>query len=520
MKKIITFFTAILISSLFYAGQPSFLKNWIIPEDATWGEFYRLPQREGLFQTTGLNKPFDYVHVLPAIEMPPFFVKNHLANWKMPFSEILKAMTDSKDFSVYTEAQYRQFDNNRVLCSTTLTAIYKSDPMFKLVMTFPYCSESERDSRNPTSFQIHFSSNPKWKLPAEGSPRSSVIIRANQQNKKYTENEIKDFFNQNYKALWFSLPEIERYAIAFSSNLFETNRQFHLDFGNHFEFGNTVGYGKKTLNQSCGIRGYTSLISSTDSLLAGGHSKAYNDLIALLNKYPKKSVLKIAKAEHLTPLETSRLYWVSEMKDKLGSHGLEAWDEGRVITWIRWAVGAGYISYDEAIKQITPIVNNIRKNYKTWEDYMAHYVAGRDFYLLYSQDRNKFITESMAAVKTCRAYIPYETLLLYGTKADKDHVMHISDIQHSPSKEGVKWEEFRKLYVMKESPFVLEELTKLEKKYPEFSDLVYSWHLDLMLKYTEDNNQIYKYVKAHYKYFSKLPQDSRVYKLSMDLYKK
>ena len=63
-------------------------------------------------------------------------------------------------------------------------------------------------------------------------------------------------------------------------------------------------------------------------------------------------------------------------------------------------------------------------------------------------------------------------------------------------------------------------LTKLEKKYPEFSDLVYSWHLDLMLKYTEDNNQIYKYVKAHYKYFSKLPQDSRVYKLSMDLYKK
>ncbi len=518
MKKSFIFlsFLFIFLTNLL-AEQPVFLQKWIIPEEATWGEFYRLPEHKGMYQTTGLGKAFDYVHILPSIEMPPYFVKNHLADWKMPFSEILQAMNNNEDFSVYTQPEYKQFKNN-LLCSTSIIAVYKTNPTFKVVLTFAYCNENERDSRNPTSFQIHYSGS-QWQVPSGGSLRSSVIMRAGQKNKAYTEKEIKDFFDTNYKRLWYSLPEAEKYAIAFSSNLFETNGQFHLDFGNHYEFGNTVGYGKKTLNQSCGINSYSSLMKMVNSLLEEGHSKAYNDLLDLLKKYPHKSVLKIAKKEHLDILSISRLYWVAEMKDKLGSHGIEAWDEGRVITWIRWSVGAGYISYDEAINLIVPIIDNIRQNYNSWDDYMAHYIAGRSFYSLSSSKYKNNMTESLAAVKTCRAYIPYETLTFHQFNVDKQHIMTVSDSQYTPSKEGLKWEEFRTLYAAKDSSYVLEDLIILEKKYPEYSDIVYGWHLALMIKYTKDKKEIYKYVKAHYKYFSKLPHDDPIYEVSMIFYR-
>ncbi len=62
------------------------------------------------------------------------------------------------------------------------------------------------------------------------------------------------------------------------------------------------------------------------------------------------------------------------MKKVLGSHGIEAWDEGREITILRWGMGAGYISYDEAIKLIEPVVERIKANYVSWEDFTAHYI--------------------------------------------------------------------------------------------------------------------------------------------------
>lgn len=153
------------------------------------------------------------------------------------------------------------------------------------------------------------------------------------------------------------------------------------------------------------------------SLEERGHSGAYDELLKLLDKHKKKSILEIAQAENLDVLDTSRLYYASTMKTVLGSHGIEAWNEGREITTIRWGIGAGYISYDEAVNLIKPVIERIKKNYISMDDYKAHYIAGRSFY--------------------------------------------------NPNADALKWEEVQKLYNKKADVQILASLEELEAGFPD-----------------------------------------------------
>ena len=81
-------------------GQPFFLKNWwIIPEDTAWGEVYRVPPRKGVTQTKGNTEGLDFVEINYLIQMPPYFVENKIANWKMHYSELLESMAKQKELS-------------------------------------------------------------------------------------------------------------------------------------------------------------------------------------------------------------------------------------------------------------------------------------------------------------------------------------------------------------------------------------------------------------------------------------
>lgn len=57
---------------------------------------------------------------------------------------------------------------------------------------------------------------------------------------------------------WDQLSEVEKYAVAFSSNLFELNKENHFDFSNQSE----AEEGKQILKDSWGITDYESLIEN------------------------------------------------------------------------------------------------------------------------------------------------------------------------------------------------------------------------------------------------------------------
>ena len=304
---------------------------------------------------------------------------------------------------------------------------------------------------------------------------------------------------------WDQLSELEKNAVAFSSNLFEINKENHLDFSNK----SNAEEGKQILKDSWGITDYQSLVDNFKTLEERGHSGAYDELIQLLDKHKKKSILEIAQAENLDVLDTSRLYYASTMKTVLGSHGIEAWDEGREITTLRWGIGAGYISYEEAVKLLEPIVERIQNDYVSWDDYMAHYIAGRCFYGLYSSNYKTLAENSIKAAENTRKTIPYKEIKFTAKNADKKHVMTFDKSIYKPSKEALRWEEIQKLSIQEPGEKVLAELEKFEAEYPECKNITFWIHLDSLRRCAE-SKAVVGFIESYEAYLEALPAENEI----------
>ncbi len=414
--------------------------------------------------------------------MPLYFTDNNLINWKKSYADIIKAFSNQKDFSVYEEVEYKLFDNNtRVLAGYKLNILPRQYQKFKIVLTFAYCSsEAEKNTKSPSSFQVHYRIYSDWPLAPE------------------------DDFEINYRQKWENLSELEQYAVAFSSNLFGINKQNQLDFSNNAY----AERGKNILKDSWGITDYQGLKENHETLIQGGHHGAYNNLLELLNKNKGKTVLEIAKKEGLGVIETTRLYYVQKMKDVLGSHGIEAWDQGRQITLLRWGIGAGYISYDEAIELIKPLVENIKSNYVSWTDFMAHYIAGRAFYGLFDSDYTELTKNAIEVANQVNRKIPYESLNFSASSADRNKVMTFDKSFYLPSQEAKKWEEVQKLFAMSISEETLAKLEEKENEFPECAEITFWWHLDMLRKLKAEDAIIISYIEKFFDYINSLPSDN------------
>lgn len=278
----------------------------------------------------------------------------------------------------------------------------------------------------------------------------------------------KDFFDRKYKTVWNKISETEKSAIAFSSNLFQLNNMFPLDFENHIRFSKNDSLGKNLLHNSWEINCKEDLLKTIDDFSKenGGQAGAYRKYVTLLEKYPEKSPIDIGIEENLEPIDISRLFFAKEMNSKLGPHGIEAWDEGRMITIIRWALGADYIDYATAINLVTPYIEKIKTDYISWEDYISHYIAGRCFYGLYESDYEELYDKAVKAEKKAWAYIPFDEIEFTGENAAPDYVLKIEDAKYISCLEAKKWERALPLDSMKDYNKLLSEIDILEVDFP------------------------------------------------------
>ena len=337
---------------------------------------------------------------------------------------------------------------------------------------------------------------------------------------KYDSSKNQDtiaFYNKNYKQIWENIPENEKYAIAFSSNLFELNRQYHMDFDAKVMLSDNSSDPKELLKDSWSIESYEGLIENFNSLEEYGHSGAYKALCELLDKYPDKSPLQIASQENLSIIDTTRLHFVKDTREILGVHGIEAWDEGRQITTLRWGIAAGYISSEEAMILIEPLIKRIRQNYDSFEDYISHYIMGRQFYALYDGNYEKLGEKAKAAYLSARAYIPFEFLSFTCENSDDLVSMELSESLFTPSEDFLKWNKVMTLYSQNASPETIEQLMKLENEMPECRNLVFYWHISL-LNHFRKYKELIKFTEENMAYLETLPKDSEVYANSMYFY--
>lgn len=263
---------------------------------------------------------------------------------------------------------------------------------------------------------------------------------------------------------WNSMSELEQYACAFSSNLTSANGHSLYTFKLYDNNTNMT----ESLASNWGIHNYDELIKETDKLMTSGHHGYYNRLRKMLEENPEMSVKEIARAYMLKAEDTSCLYFVRDMNDILGEHGVEAWDYGRAIYNLRCGAESGMISQEEALARSAPFVELIRKSYSSWEDYMAHYLAGRGFW---SVSYGDVLEKQVSGVGFCdkimdEGIIP--NIYMEGAETNTNPVMTLNDCYYTCSEEAQTWEDCLSFFLQDE--FEKSDVFKAETYISQFPE--------------------------------------------------
>ena len=186
-----------------------------------------------------------------------------------------------------------------------------------------------------------------------------------------------------------------------------------------------------------------------------GYVPMYNRLNALLDKYPKQTVEQISVLECLDILETTRLFYIKQMREKLGEYGMLAWDTGRLLAVLRWGIAVGWLSEYEAKQYAKPLIDKLLNAYWSWDDYIAHYVIGRGLFAL---STGKDIEEyEYKALKSAYLSAPnYENInrkyqfSLRGIDfpaeyQNKNPVLTYDDVWYKQTADAKAWSEFNAL---------------------------------------------------------------------------
>ena len=344
--------------------------------------------------------------------------------------------------------------------------------------------------------------------------QASTEFKPVEYSDKFNKLSRKDFFEKYHRSTWDSLSEIEQFAIACSSNIFQRNGQYHLDFSNRIVFDEDTRKGIEVLNENWEIFNYEQLIQNYNELIEGEQATSYKELEEILNRNPGLSVIDIGIKEGMSVSSVSRMYLVQAMKDKLGKHGIEAWTQARSISIIRWGIGAGYISQEEGYSLIEPVVKEIIDNYTCFDEFIAHWVAGYCFNAVYDSTCPECTEILIEAIDEARAYIPFEELKFTGVNADTSYCMKVLDAVYNPDEFASKMIPVQKVYkrYQKEQPSaeLYEELLKVEQDYPEISDLLILCRYSMMLKFCDSKERI-EYAESKLDYLKNNPNTQGLY---------
>ena len=209
----------------------------------------------------------------------------------------------------------------------------------------------------------------------------------------------------------FANTRTAEYATAFSSILTEINK-FEVTAFYHGE--SATERCKFILKDSWNITNYDQLMAQVLDLMANGQNKSYTFLSELVDKNKGLSPIEIIKKECLTSYEGVRLFYVCQVKDRLGILGINAWDYARCLNLLRWGISAGYITEEEALQHAEAAVDFLTQQYQTWDDFFAHYIAGRQFFAVTEGKAKEYAQAAVESCKNVMKKINFDNLPLSG----------------------------------------------------------------------------------------------------------
>lgn len=441
---------------------PEFMQNWIIPETCIFGvtKHEEVSSLRGVTMH-GVNLLFSGITIndFNQVTLPPWFIQ--------------------QGFSVYDS--YKQWKEKLLSCPEFV--IQESNP--------PKNYTTYKNGKKVPNYYAEL--NVEWKQ----DDRFFVCVTFTNENRPVSmslrweqKSNSPDYYNsadlmKRHSDEWNYLTPDQKYFNAFSSNLMQLNSQNLSTFNPAYKLSIYKIVPRKSkskdtqsiniLKNSWSITNKEELFAQIESLESGGHAGSYREILAIDNANPLLSVLEISNKECLSVLETTRLFFVRKMKDVLGDHGIEAWDKGREISLFRWALAAGYVTEEEIIEPMLKISNVLKADYTSWEDFTAHYIAGRAFYGLYDGDYGKLTDNALNAAAKVIETIPVLSLPFDGSNA-KGRALSLTDAWYEAEADAKEFDKALSLsYIerkdVKEQHRIAAD--SLVKKYPNNLGLLY-----------------------------------------------
>ena len=173
----------------------------------------------------------------------------------------------------------------------------------------------------------------------------------------------------------------------------------------------------------------------------------YNRLKNLLDKY--KDIDRIAISECLDMRDITALYYIQKMQNRLGEHGLLAWDYGLYLVMLRLALSVDWITKEEALVWAKPLIKELYAAYSSWEDYAAHFAIGLGLNENYLADnapssfvRTRHIVDAVCAYDVLydddpnAEFFSFHNAPFTGTAKNGDPELTYNDVWYSPSYEA------------------------------------------------------------------------------------
>ena len=179
------------------------------------------------------------------------------------------------------------------------------------------------------------------------------------------------------EASFKNLSPEEKLFCMFSSNIIENNNQSHETLNPD---SNRTSLSAQLLESSWSISNYYELRATLDELYDYRHFDNYADFSEKFSKSNNESLISSAVEYGIPFNQLCFFLYIPHIKEKIGTSGTMAWNYGRALTILRWAIGAGLIDEDEAKERAKPFIDAIISNFYSFEDFCCHYLYGASFF--------------------------------------------------------------------------------------------------------------------------------------------
>ncbi len=111
-----------------------------------------------------------------------------------------------------------------------------------------------------------------------------------------------------------------------------------------------------------------------------GHRKRFSDMAKDVTPLDAQAFETVLSKIPNQPEVQAQLQFVRKHSAPLGAKGIIGWDLCRVIYLAECCARAGFITEEEAWREIMPTAKLVQTTFSSWEDMSANYLLGREFW--------------------------------------------------------------------------------------------------------------------------------------------